>query len=269
MKVYFPVALVVFLLIGCSKYEIKNDVVYYKEWNEARGNFLTEVRGADSKSFKPYGVSGYGSDGSLVFYRTKVIEGADPESFESIQQGFSKDEKHCFYRELLIQKADPKTFEVLDNEYSKDSKRVYFRSSILEGADSESFKVLDRCYAKDRNDMYFEGDAFKTCDIDKFRFLSGSDGDRDRWSTDGCHYYMRGDRIPSDDYASVVIYENSAGFAKDHRMVYYLDHEILFNPDGKRILDTVDVQTFEVTDFFECKDKFGCINVYHGRAGCN
>lgn len=90
----------------------------------------------------------------------------------------------------------------------------------------------------------------------------------ERWATDGCFYYFNQHKIPSDDYKNVYLYRGSAGFAKDRRWVYFRNRKINFDQDGQRILDTADVETFEVRGYLDCRDKFGCINPYHGREQC-
>ena len=76
-------------------------------------------------------------------------------------------------------------------------------------------------------------------------------------------------KIPSDDYKNLFLFKGSAGIAKDKKWVYMMDRKINFDEEGNKILDTVDAATFTVTNYLECKDKYGCINVYHGREDCN
>ena len=89
-----------------------------------------------------------------------------------------------------------------------------------------------------------------------------------RWSTDGCFYYYNNVKTPSNDYQNIIIFKGSSGIAKDRKYVYLEDRNIYFNKEGKKILDTIDLETFTVIDNIRCKDKFGCINPYHGR-DCN
>lgn len=90
----------------------------------------------------------------------------------------------------------------------------------------------------------------------------------ERWSTDGCFYYFNNFKIPSNDYENIKFFIGSAGFAKDKRWVYYRDRKINYNGKGERIIDTVDVETFNVTNYLDCSDKFGCLNHVHGRKNC-
>ncbi len=75
-------------------------------------------------------------------------------------------------------------------------------------------------------------------------------------------------KVPSDDFRHMTVYKNSGGLAKDRKWVYFLDHRINYNDSGRWVIDTVDVTSFVVTGFLECRDKYGCINPYHGREHC-
>ena len=75
-------------------------------------------------------------------------------------------------------------------------------------------------------------------------------------------------KVPSDDYQHVVLYKNSGGISKDSKLVYFGNRNIIYDDSGKRVLDTLDIQSFKVTGYIACRDKFGCINVFHGRENC-
>jgi hypothetical protein len=109
------------------------------------------------------------------------------------------------------------------------------------------------------------------CSAEDFRFVFNDNSEQlqsYRWTTDGCFYFYMNFKAPSDDYANVIVYKNSGGLSKDKKCVYFLDHKLNFDIDGKKVVDTIDVASFKVSGFLECKDKWGCFNPYHGREDC-
>jgi hypothetical protein len=106
------------------------------------------------------------------------------------------------------------------------------------------------------------------CSARDFKYVYTDDNGWARWTTDGCFYYYMNFKVPSDDFRHMTVYKNSGGLAKDRKWVYFLDHRINYNDSGRWVIDTVDVTSFVVTGFLECRDKYGCINPYHGREHC-
>lgn len=45
------------------------------------------------------------------------------------------------------------------------------------------------------------------------------------------------------------------------------DHRLIFDEE-KKIAETSDIPSFTVTGYLECRDKYGCVNVFHGRENC-
>jgi hypothetical protein len=104
-------------------------------------------------------------------------------------------------------------------------------------------------------------------DPPNFKFVYG-EGDYQCWTTDGKYYYYNNYKVPSDDYANLIIYEKSGGISKDRHWVYFLDHKLNYDIDGKKVVDTIDVGSFKVMGYIQCTDKWGCLNVFHGRQKC-
>jgi hypothetical protein len=118
----------------------------------------------------------------------------------------------------------------------------------------------------------------KVCSVKDFKFVFGKDENNidwssesasERWAKDGCHYYFGGIRIPSNDYENIIVFKGSPGIAKDSRFVYHKDRNIMFNIDGEKILDTIDIETFICERLLKCKDKFGPINIFCGITECD
>lgn len=228
-------------LTGCTGYNIEREGVYYKDWNEARGSAQTLLKDADPETFEILNNDDYGKDENLVFYQGTIIKG-----------------------------ADPATFEFIDDLYAKDKFRAYYAGDSIESSSSKGFRIIDSYYSADDVDIFYTTKPLQVCKTKDFKIFDNKDkmNQSQRWETDGCYYYYMNFKIPSDDYKNVYLFKESAGFAKDKRWVYMGDRKINYNDDGKKIIDTVDVETFTVTNYIECRDKFGCINAFHGREKC-
>lgn len=243
MKRYYGYCLLplfVMLLAGCTDYAVEKDGVYYKFWNEGQGRGRWRID-------------------------------ADPETFESIGDGYGKDRQSVFYKGNPVPGADPATFTRMDGLYSKDRYRGYYAGDSIAGSRGADLRVIDSYYSTDGLDIFYETSPLHVCNTEHFRIFDnkGKESEYQRWSTDGCHYFFMNFKIPSDDYAHVELFRESAGFAKDRRQVYFMDRKLNVDYDGSTILDTVDVATFTVTDYIECRDRFGCINPYQGRKSCD
>ena len=108
-----------------------------------------------------------------------------------------------------------------------------------------------------------------------FKFIYPTASDKENhyrlypWATDGCFYYYKNNKIPSDDYHNVQVFKDTRGVAKDKSWFYFLDKRINFNQKGEKLFD-VDVASFTYQDPYVDggKDKFGCINAREGRMKC-
>ncbi|MEZ4804716.1 MAG: DKNYY domain-containing protein [Bacteroidia bacterium] len=239
---YSHIALVIlFILTGCSGYVVEDEGVYYKDWNEARGSSKRLLKDLDPKTFEVLDDDDYGKDFKFVYYHGNPIIG-----------------------------ADPKTFKVVGDQYAIDKNRAYYAGLAIETSSSKGFKIIDSYYSCDNKDYYYTTKPLHVCSTKDFKIFPNPNNESEyqRWATDGCYYYYMNFKIPSDDYKNVTLFKGSHGFAKDKSWVYCMDRKINFDAEGNKIIDTVDVATFTVTNYLDCRDKFGCINPYHGREDC-
>ena len=241
-KHYFIFIIIFSILTGCTGYVVENDAVYYRDWNEARGSGKRLLKGLDPKTFEVLENDDYGKDLNFVYYNGNPIAA-----------------------------ADPKTFKLVAGLYAVDKIKAYYAGDSIEASSSNDFKIIDSYYSSDYKDIYYTTKPLHVCKIKSFKIFPNESNqwDYQRWTTDGCFYYFMNFKIPSEDYKNIFLFNGSAGIAKDKKWVYMMDRKINFDIEGNKILDTVDVATFTVTNYLDCRDKFGCINVYHGREDCN
>lgn len=236
------IASIVIFLTSCSDgYDNEGSAVYYKHWNEGSGSYKDKLN-------------------------------ADPKTFVVLKHDrYAKDKYSVFYEGEIIKDAHAATFESIDEWYAKDKNRGYFGKYPVKSSHGQNFKVIDSYFATDGMDIFYDTIPLKVCSVKNFRHLYNADSEDEqwKWTTDGCFYYYAYYKIPSDDYSNMKIYQKSGGISKDKNWVYFLDHKLNYDVDGKKVVDTIDAPSFEVTGFLECRDKFGCFNPYHGRKSCD
>lgn len=226
-------------LLGCSTgYKSERDGVYYEHWNEGSGQHKERID-------------------------------ANPETFRVLKfTPYAKDDKNVFYQGEIIAGADAPSFEAIDEWYAKDKNVGYSGKYPIKNSDGKQFKSINADFSTDGKDYYYDTFALHMVDPNNFKFVYGKSGD-DSWTTDGKYYYYKNYRVPSDDYQNVKIYPKSGGISSDRHWVYFLDHKLNYDINGQRVVDTIDIASFQVTGYIECRDKYSCFNVYHGREKCS
>ncbi len=219
------------------RYDIGKNEVYYKGWSGSSGYFNRLVEGADPDSFEVLKSKFYGKDKNLVFFRGDKIPGADASSFVSVGDFYAKDKRRGYYNGSPIESSHGTDFRIIDNDYSTDGIDIFYGSIPLNVRSAKDFKFIYPIPL---------------------------------WATDGFFYYFKNYRIPSDDYQNVQVFEGTNGVAKDKSWIYYQDRRINYNLKGEKLFD-VDVASFTYHDPFidGGQDKDGCIDAKEGRVKCN
>lgn len=219
--------------------------MYYKFWSFQQGGWNERiVKNADVSSFYKIETEEiiYGKDKLNVYYKNKIIQGADPKTFKYIKKGFAVDAKRVYYYADSITNSSPREFEIIDIDFSKDYKNVFYKT-----------KPLEVCSVKDFT-FVFE---------DEENILG-------RWSTDGCDYYFNNYKVPSNDYQNITVYKGSNGISKDTKFVYIRDEKyfatnkrtLFLKEKGRIVEDSIDIETFRIENNI-LKDKFGNINGFY------
>ncbi len=113
----------------------------------------------------------------------RVVEGADPETFEVVRGVWGKDRNSVYYGAHRIENSDPGTLEVLGagNEdlrsmmYAKDESGVYYTFKRIENADSKTFQAVEEVwvfpgnYGEDKYSAYRDGQTFPKQDLAFFK----------------------------------------------------------------------------------------------------
>ncbi|MHA4846035.1 DKNYY domain-containing protein [Flavitalea antarctica] len=170
--------------------------------------------------------SGYKQKDGKTLYNGEEIAA---ENLVVLNNVFAKDDSVAYYRGRVIEVADLNTFEAIDENYAKDLKRVYFceqrregqtyfttkkaTSNIVDGADPETFESIGGGYAKDKSHVFLEGEPFEVKDIATFRGISLY------FSRDDSQVYFHGKPVTGSDGKTFEVINNH--YAKDNRHVYY------------------------------------------------
>jgi hypothetical protein len=163
-------------------------------------------------------------------YHTRVLEQADPDTFESIGTEHGKDATTVYQWDIPILHADPATFKRLTKNYARDATQMFYGRTRLEGVDINTFERLGDGWSRDSDDFYFGNKRLDVCDIDTFRVLS-------MWqAVDSQCYYIESKQLDPVDRASLEILWG--GYASDRSQVFWLKH----------VVDGADPATFEVKE---------------------
>ena len=201
----------------------------------------------------------YSIDKGKVYYRNKILEGANPKTAELIGFSLLKDDKNVYYMGEKIKDVKIKNFEKLGKNYWKNDNKIYYRDKKIENADIMSFKVLNEDYAKDKNNIYHGSKSIDRGikNPETFEFLpNGTVYGTTLYGKDKYNvYYIKNEPIRC--FYSCYTIKEINGINKDKAEVlneWFMkdDKNIYF---GGKILEGADYNTFEVLPNGDGKDK--------------
>lgn len=213
---------------------------------------VLDTKGIDitSLEFLGYSYNKYYRDKNNIYFLNdkddkmefEKLVGANPKTFEIIDDYFARDDKNVYFFNKKVIGVDAKTFEEVGYDIVKDKNGVYFLENVSEenenleiktknlkadGIDLKTLKKLDNGYFKDKNSIYYE--------------LSGN------------LYKMKNVDLPTFEVLNSP-YSSSVYFAKDKNNVYY---------NGKK-LDGIVPNDFEQIQSYFIKDKNGIYKFEEG-----
>ena len=204
----------------------------------------------------------YSIDKGKVYYKNKILEGANPKTAELIGFSLLKDGKNVYYMGERIKDIKIKNFEKLGQNYWKNENKIYYRDKKIENADIMSFKVLNEYSAKDKNHVYIGNSNIGLWKLDKienpetFEFLSDTINTDSFYGKDKYNvYYIN--NIMSNCFDSYYFIYEVKGINRDKVEVlnkWFIkdDKNIYFKGE---ILESADYNTFEVLPNGDGKDK--------------
>ena len=202
---------------------------------------VLDIKGVDIPSLEFFGDSYIKDKDNIYFLNDKddkmefeKLVGANPKTFEIIDDYFARDDKNLYTFGYKLDGIDPKTFETLNYEMIKDKNGVYFLENISEenenleikvkkldskGIDLKSFKNVDNSdyYFKDKNGVYYENSEnlhkIENVDLKTFEAL-----DYD-FTKDKNNVYYEGEKVEGIDMNSIEVVNRMC--IKDKNSVFY------------------------------------------------
>jgi hypothetical protein len=86
--------------------------------------------------------------------KSLIDQGADPATFQLIDQIWARDKHDIYLGRSAIESCDLATFKIVRYKWAVDSQCAYAGFNKLPGADPSTFSVLNRGYAKDKAHVY-------------------------------------------------------------------------------------------------------------------
>ena len=143
---------------------LKNNKIYYREMNPASENTIFLLEQANPEHFRilydstqniTKNQSPLAADCMNVYYRNKILTGANPLKFKVLTNGFSKDNKRIYFKDKNIKGADASQFTILSNYYAKDNNNLWFgHTPVKTSIHLPSFEVIDGYFSKDKDRVY-------------------------------------------------------------------------------------------------------------------
>ena len=82
----------------------------------------------------------YAKSNGNIYFKSKIIEGIDTETFEYIGGGYSKDGGNIFYEDVKMEGIDYKSFQTLGDSIAVDINGFYYMSHpVLKKTDNQTF----------------------------------------------------------------------------------------------------------------------------------
>ena len=225
--------------------------VYYLDRESDGITYKVEVldtKGVDIPSFEFLGDSYnkyYRDKNNIYFLNDKddkmefeKLVGANPKTFEIIDDYFARDDKNVYFFNKKVIGVDAKTFEEVGYDIIKDKNGLHIlidsneteikvKSLKADGIDLKTLKKLDNGYFKDKNNIYYglSGNLYKikNADLQTFEVLNSPYSSSVYFAKDKNNVYYSGkklDGIVPNDFEQIQSY-----FIKDRNGIYKFEED--------------------------------------------
>lgn len=224
IKTFAALLLNSFLFYSCQNSYKKIDGKVYFNWSSGATMKMEnkEVKDADFSTFetiKNKEKIALAKDKNHVYKEDKIIENADPKTFEPIKERFWKDRNQVYYLRVygnncLINDADPKTFVVVKDSWTKDKNNAFYIYDKLKEVDLQTFIPIDKDWAKDKHAYYYQnlkvdGLDYKTAEILSPYYIKDND-----------QVFFQ-NKIVQGANAKTFVADQFSGFGRDDKYKYY------------------------------------------------
>ena len=212
---------VALLLASCTegaKYTEYNGTICYTYWTFSFGRQYKELPQVDPATFESVN-NWLGRDAEHVYFKDRLVEGADASTVEAEKYPLFMDKSDYFYMTARMHVVDKESFKVLkrveDHVWAKDSRYAFFDSLRIDSVELATFRVLEAFTAVDKNHVYYFGKILPLADPETYE---------PRWkgiySRDKSHIWCGDDLLEDADYATFDVDEEGRGFDKYGRFYY-------------------------------------------------
>ena len=119
-----------------------------------------------------------------VYHATgKLFKDADPLTFVFLNGWYQKDTNHVFYKSKIIDQSDPESFQATAYpEYAFDKHRAYYRGRAIKEVDILSWEALSKNYSKDKRQVFYKHMPAKNVDPNTFEviYIDGKEHGKDK-----------------------------------------------------------------------------------------
>ncbi len=132
-------------------------------------------------------------DAKSVWYQQTRVQGADPETFEHLQQGFYRDARRVYWSGTELVGANPATFRTFGDAsaYGADDRFVWLAARLLTGVDAATFVAIHQSVYKDKNGVFSaQNKPLPLANPKRFRKRADLDEHNSALLTDGLHHYV-------------------------------------------------------------------------------
>ena len=189
---------VLLMMTSCNdegKYEIKNGTVVYTYWTFSFGTQEHELKDADAETFQSV-ERWLGRDATHVWFKERLIEGADPGSLKAEEYPLCHDKRDYYYQGAPLHVADMASFNIKKCEerelWGTDSQYIYFDSIRIAGGDPATFEYIEFWEAKDRLNVYYHGEVLPNADPATYQPMSN-------YAKDKSHVWYCGEIVEGAD----------------------------------------------------------------------
>lgn len=170
---------------------------------------------ADYKSFDLVGHR-HSADNQFVYYKTQVVEGADPKTFKEDPEEFSigRDKYGIYEGTHRIETTSPDTYQNIGYGYGCDGEFIYYEGHRCADIDASTFEMIEAIWARDKDHIIAKGKPLEGADTASFTTVWYSAYDDDQAWYDG-------EELPDIDMATFTC---ESSWAYDSLHVFYQGH---------------------------------------------
>ncbi len=201
-----------------------NELIFWKE---------KVIRGADSKTFKVLG-NDIAEDQNRCYFRTEPFPIGQ---LRKLNADYLKLGSHIFYRGRELKPVDDASFEILSTSWAADAKSFFFRDQLIPGVDRRSFQVITEAFWADRMGVRpsLEVSNISSVGIPGLNFKKVHGIDKSAWKKllrEGCRNASGQDLCLTDGKYLIAIVELSGAAAGHFEIKSAEVSEVFVNPKG-------------------------------------